>query len=134
MAFFQSEALPACVVRWRRDLPRTFIVLTATTLTLNSSCTACRICGLVARRSATMVYWLYFSPWRVPFSVRRTVLMISKEFILFVGQAGFDLFKSAPGEEQFVRTQHVVGVQRIARGQRDLFKVARGERQILVNA
>ena len=47
MAFFQSGALPACVVRWRRALPRTFSVLTLMTLTLNSSCTAWRICGLV---------------------------------------------------------------------------------------
>jgi hypothetical protein len=28
------------------------------------------------------VYWLNFSPWRVPFSVRRTVLMISKAFMV----------------------------------------------------
>src|SRR5271170_4899456 len=111
MAFFQSIALPACDVRWRRDLPRTFKVLTLVTLTLKSSCTACRICGLVARRSATMVYWLCFSPWRVPFSVRRTVLMISKAFMLFVGQAGFYFFKRALGEEQFVGTQHVISVQ-----------------------
>ena len=73
---------------------------------------------LVARRSATTVYWLYFSPWRVPFSVRRTVLMISKEFMLFLGQTGLDFFKRALGEQQLVRAQHVVGVQRIARGQR----------------
>src|SRR5450631_2610232 len=111
MAFFQSGARPAWMVRLRRALPRTLSVLTLVTLTLNNSCTACRICGLVARRSATMVYWLYFSLWRVPFSVRRTVLMISKGFILFFRQAGFDLFKCALGEQQFVRTQHVVGVQ-----------------------
>src|ERR1035438_8872567 len=115
MAFFQSDALPACDVRLRRSLPRTFSVLTRVTLTLNSSCTACRICGLVARRSATMVYWLYFSLWRVPFSVRRTVLMISKGFMLFFRQAGFDIFKRGLGEDELVRTQHVVGVERIDR-------------------
>src|SRR5271163_2764585 len=104
MAFFQSGARPACAVRLRRALPRTFKVLTLVTLTLKSSCTACRICGLVARRSATMVYWLCFSPWRVPFSVRRTVLMISKAFMLFLVQTGFDVFKRAPGEEQLVGT------------------------------
>jgi hypothetical protein len=43
MAFFQLEVTPACKVRLRRALPRTFSVLTLTTLTLNSSCTACRI-------------------------------------------------------------------------------------------
>src|SRR5450631_3558603 len=134
MAFFQSGALPAWMVRLRRALPRTLSVLTLVTLTLNNSCTACRICGLVARRSATMVYWLYFSPWRVPFSVRRTVLMISKAFMLFLGKTGFDFFKRALGEQQFVGAQHVVSVQRIAGGQRDFFKVARGKRQIFINA
>src|SRR5450432_294139 len=134
MAFFQSLVRPACNVRLRRALPRTLSVLTLVTLTLNNSCTACRICGLVARRSATMVYWLNFSPWRVPFSVRRTVLMISKGFMLFVGQAGFDFFKRALREQQFVGTQHVVSVQRVAGRERDFFNVARGERQILVNA
>src|SRR5208283_2453677 len=118
MAFFQLGVRPACNVRLRRALPRTFSVLTLVTLTLNSSCTACRICGLVARRSATMVYWLYFSPWRVPFSVRRTILMISKAFMLFLGKTGLDLFKRAFCEQQFVGAQHIVSVQRIARGER----------------
>src|ERR1035438_8440267 len=108
MAFFQSGALPACVVRWRRALPWTFSVLTRVTLTLNNSCTACLICGLVARRSATTVYWLYFSLWRVPFSVRRTVLMISKGFMLFLGQTGFDFFKRALGEHELGRAEFIV--------------------------
>src|ERR1700722_9221268 len=134
MAFFQSDVRPACSVRLRRALPRTFSVLTLTTLTLNNSCTACRICGLVARRSATTVYWLYFSPWRVPFSVRRTVLMTSKAFMLFLGQTVGDFFKRAPGEQQLVGTKHVVGFEGITRRQRDFLEVARGERQIFINA
>src|SRR5258706_789153 len=133
MAFFQSGAFPAFAVRLRRALPRTLSALTLVTLTLNSSCTACRICGLVASRSATMVYWLNFSPWRVPFSVRRTVLMISKGFMLFVGQTGFNRLKRALGEEQFVRPQNVVGVQQIARRHGDVGDVARGQREILVS-
>src|SRR5690349_16126107 len=107
MAFFQSIALPACAVRWRRALPRTFSVFTLRTFTLNSSCTAARICGLVARRSATTVYWLNFSPWRVPFSVSRTVLTMSKEFMLFLVQTGFDFFKRSTGEDQLVLPEHV---------------------------
>src|SRR5271163_675129 len=130
MAFFQSGARPACAVRLRRALPRTLSVLTLVTLTLNSSCTACRICGLVARRSATMVYWLNFSPWRVPFSVRRTVLMISKGFMLFLGETGFNGFKRALREQQFVRTQHVVSVQRITRRHGDVRDIARSQRKI----
>ena len=34
MAFFQLGALPACLVRWRRNLPRTFSVLTLDDLDL----------------------------------------------------------------------------------------------------
>src|ERR1022692_799441 len=98
MAFFQLDDWPASARRWRRNLPRTFSVFTFVTFTLNSSCTAWRICALLARGSATTVYWLYFSPWRVPFSVRRTVLMISKAFMLFLGKTGFDFFKRALGE------------------------------------
>src|ERR1035437_640135 len=161
MAFFQAEVRPACAVRLRRALPRTLIVLTLVTLTLNSSCTACRICGLVARRSATTVYWLsgrslilgfplssktglpvlsrskkrtVWVDCFVPFSVSRTVLMISKGFMLFLVQTGFDLFKRAPGEKEFVQAQHVVGVERIAGGQRNERQVARGQNKILVNA
>src|SRR5580698_3320251 len=107
MAFFQALVSPAWAVRLRRSLPWTFSVLTRVTLTLKSSCTAWRICVLLARGSATMVYWLYFSPWRVPFSVRRTVLMISKEFILFFDEARFDFLKGAFGEKQFIRPQNV---------------------------
>src|SRR5207302_559602 len=81
MAFFQSRVLPACAVRWRRALPRTFSVFTLSTLTLNNSWTAWRIWILFARRSATTVYWFSLSPCLVPFSVRRTVLTISKEFM-----------------------------------------------------
>src|SRR5436309_14880682 len=73
-AFFQSSSLPACLVRWRRSLPRTLRVFTRTTLTLKSSSTALRIWNLLARRSATTVYWLSFEDCRVPFSVRRAVL------------------------------------------------------------
>src|SRR5580658_7389463 len=130
MAFFQSGAWPAWIVRLRRSLPRTFSVLTRVTLTLKSSCTAWRIWVLFARGSATTVYWLYFSPWRVPFSVRRTVFMISKAFMLFFDEAGFDFFKRALREEQLGRTQHVVRVQRIARRQNHVGNVAGGERQI----
>src|SRR5450759_833124 len=160
MAFFQAEVRPACAVRLRRALPRTLIVLTLVTLTLNSSCTACRICGLVARRSATTVYWLsgrslilgfplssktglpalsrskkrtFWLDCRVPFSVRRTVLMISKGFMLFFVQTGFDLFKRAPSEEEFVRAQHVVGVERIAGGQRNERQIACGQHEVLVH-
>src|SRR5208282_1695191 len=82
--------------------------------------------------SATTVYWLYFSPWRVPFSVKRTVLITSKAFMLFPGQTGLDLLKRALREEQLVGPQNVVSVQRIARGQRDIFNVARGEHEIFV--
>src|SRR6266850_942125 len=56
IAFFQLGAWPACLVRCRRNLPRTFSVFTFSTFTLNKSCTACRICVLFARGSATTVY------------------------------------------------------------------------------
>src|SRR5437762_11117945 len=100
MAFFQSGALPAWAVRWRRCLPRTFIVLRSMTLTLNNSCTAWRIWTLFARLSATTVYWLNFSPCMVPFSVRRTVLMIWKEFMELLRKPLFDLLERAAGEQQ----------------------------------
>ena len=58
--------------------------------------------------------------------------MISKGFMLFLGQTGFDLFKRGLGENELVRAQHVVGVERIARGQRDAGDVAGGEREVLV--
>src|SRR5207244_6527681 len=124
-------------VRWRRALPRTFNVFTLVTLTLNNSCTAWRIWVLFARGSATTVYWLKASAWRVPFSVRRTVLIISKEFmlelLLVFGQTRLDFFKCALGENQFIGAQHIVGVQSIARGERDLFHVARSKGQVLVH-
>jgi hypothetical protein len=50
------------------------------------------------------------------------------------GQPRLDFFKRVAREQQFVGTQHVVSVERIARRQCNFFKVARGERQILVNA
>jgi catechol 2,3-dioxygenase-like lactoylglutathione lyase family enzyme len=50
MAFFQCGARPAKGVRLRRALPRTLRVLTLSTLTLKSSCTAWRISVLLARR------------------------------------------------------------------------------------
>src|SRR6185295_13976735 len=100
MAFFQFSSRPACAVRWRRALPRTLSVFTRMTFTLNSSSTAFLICGLVARGLATMVYWLYFVPWRVPFSVNRAVLMMSKVFIGLVLQAGFQFLERALGDEQ----------------------------------
>ena len=90
-----------------------------------------RLAGLVAFKETHLLVGL--PPWRVPFSVRRTVLMISKGFMLFLVQTGFDLFKRAPGEEEFVRAQHVVGVERIAGGQRNERQVARSQNEIFVN-
>src|SRR4026209_928255 len=88
-----------------------FMVFTRRTLTLNNSSTARLISNLFARGSATTVYWLSFSPWRVPFSVRRAVLITSKEFIELVGEAFFEFFKRRPREKQFVAAQHLIGVQ-----------------------
>src|ERR1700677_812881 len=127
MAFFQWGARPTKGVRLRRALPRTFKVLTRRTLTLKSSWMAWRISVLLARRSATTVYWLKASDWRVPFSVTRTVLMISKEVILFLGQPLLDEFEGAAGENEFVTAQDLIGVEGFAGGDFDLAEIAGGE-------
>src|SRR5581483_10230174 len=122
MAFFQFEVTPAWLVRCRRGLPRTFNALTRTIWTL------------FARGSATTVYWLSFSPWRVPFSVRRTVLTISKEFMAksVVLQTRLDLFKCTAREHELVAAQNFIGIERVTRGQLHARNVPRGSRQVLV--
>src|ERR1017187_2284249 len=130
MAFFQLGALPAMGVRLRRALPRTFKVLTLMTLTLKSSWTAWRICCLLARGSATTVYWLSLSDCRVPFSVTRMVLMAVKEFMLCLGHPFRHGFKGAAGENDLVAAQNLVGVEFLARGQFNLGHIARGAEQI----
>ena len=51
---------------------------------------------------------------------------------LFLVETGFDNFKSALGEEQFVGAQHVIGVERIAGGERHAANVAGGTREISI--
>src|ERR1039458_1863885 len=134
MAFFQLGALPAMGVRLRRALPRTFKVLTLMTLTLKSSCTAWRIWVLLARGSATTVYWLSLSDWRVPFSVTRMVLMAVNVFMSFLRQSSRHSFKGAAGEYHLVAAQNLVGVEFLAGRQLDVRHIARGAAQIRVVA
>src|SRR5688572_28485059 len=134
MAFFQAFVRPAAAVRWRRALPRTFSVLTLVTFTLKSSCTASRICCLFARGSATTVYWLSFSPWRVPFSVRRAVLIMSKAFMCLVRETFFEFLKRRPAEEQFVTAQHLVSIEVVGGGHFDLLQVPSGQAKVLFDA
>src|ERR1700689_1187188 len=130
MAFFQCGARPADVVRLRRALPRTLSVLTRSTVTSKISSTACRMSVLLARGSATTVYWLNLSDWRVPFSVTRTVLMTANEFILFRNQPLGDGFKGAAREEHLVAAQNLVSVDFRAGGQFHPRDVARSLPQI----
>ena len=51
---------------------------------------------------------------------------------LFFCEAGFDLLEGAPGENQFVRAQDVVGVERFARDESHIWHIPRGERQVFV--
>ena len=59
--------------------------------------------------------------------------MISKAFMLFLVETGFDFFKRALAEQQFVRAQHVVGVERVAGGDGHAADVAGGAHEISIN-
>src|SRR5678815_3321520 len=83
-----------------------------------------------------MVYWLNFSPWRVPFSVRRAVLTISNAFMMTKRlslQAGSQLVQRSAGNHEFVGPKNLVGVQSIGRRDDQIRDVARSQGQVLFN-
>jgi hypothetical protein len=73
-------------------LPRTFSVLTRTTLTLNSSCTAWRICGLFARRIGHDGVLIEFFALPRAFFRQADGLDDFKKFMLFLGQTLSETF------------------------------------------